>query len=100
MNSEPDHAGKYLQQVLEAGRGTHLEWLDDSAPAASIAPVMAAMANSQGGMVIVGVAETLPSNKESSSKPHVTGVSDKTDTIDRILEATLSLDPPLIIPVI
>jgi ATP-dependent DNA helicase RecG len=78
--------------------GTHLEWLDDSAPAASIAPVMAAMANSQGGMVIVGVAETLPSNKETSSKPHVTGVSDKTYTIDRILEATLSLDPPLIIP--
>lgn len=74
---------------LEAGRSEVLDWLPGRAPVSDIAETLAAMANSRGGMLLLGV---MP----RADKP--AGVDDTASAIDRVLEAALSIEPPLIIP--
>ena len=78
-----------LWQTIKSGRSMQLDWLSENAPIDSIATTLTAMANSQGGLLVIGVlgpAGTL------------VGVKDADNTIDRVLQAALSLEPPLIIP--
>lgn len=64
----------------------HLE----DVPIIELAKILAGMANAEGGTVLLGV--TLSSSR-------ITGVRDLSSSIDRIFQAALSVDPPLVLPV-
>jgi ATP-dependent DNA helicase RecG len=77
-----------VQQLIRAGRGARADWLPEDVAHTAIATVLVAMANSQGGTLVIGV----------SAGGTLVGVRDAENTIDRILQAALSVEPPLIIP--
>lgn len=76
-------------QAIQSGRGTRLDWFNEQASAATIAVTMSAMANTRGGTILIGVVGPAAS---------ALGVRDTEAVLDRVLEAALSIDPPLIIP--
>lgn len=75
--------------LISAGRSAMLDWLPGRAPVGDIASMLAAMANAHGGTLLLGVAPR-------TDKP--AGVDDSENAINRVLEAALSITPPLIIP--
>ncbi|HLV35245.1 MAG TPA: ATP-binding protein [Spirillospora sp.] len=83
--SDPD-----LDSLIRDGRHTRVDWFSEQTPLSIVATTMTAMANSQGGTILMGVAGP-------TGTP--LGVRDADSVVDRILQAALSLDPPLIIPV-
>jgi ATP-dependent DNA helicase RecG len=78
-----------MWQLIKNGRSTRADWFSEQAPLDSIATTMAAMANSHGGTLLLGIVGQTAS---------MVGVRDTESVIDRILQAALSIDPPLIIP--
>ncbi|MBN1565367.1 MAG: putative DNA binding domain-containing protein [Anaerolineae bacterium] len=80
---------KDVLALLAAGRSDVLDWLPGRAPISDVAEILAAMANARGGTVLLGVAPR-------SDKP--VGVDDTENAVNRVLEAALSVQPPLIIP--
>ena len=85
MNAEGDDL---LQQVKQ-GRGTKLDWLGENAALETIASVLTAMANTQGGTLVLGMVGPVATT---------TGVRDTEGAVDRILQAALAIDPALIVP--
>jgi ATP-dependent DNA helicase RecG len=79
-----------LSQIIKDGRHTRVDWFSEQTPLSQVASAMTAMANTQGGMILMGVAGP-------TGTP--IGVRDADGAVDRVLQAALSLDPPLIIPV-
>lgn len=79
-----------LKERIKGGRSATLDWLDENTPSETISTIMAAMANSQGGVILVGVA--------GGKRPAIIGVEDEQTTIDRLLQAALAVEPPLITP--
>ncbi|MEM9953803.1 MAG: ATP-binding protein [Chloroflexota bacterium] len=77
-----------LQTQINDGQGTMLGWALESDELSHIAETMVAMANSNGGTVIMGI-----DNK------HIVGVYNQQEASDYLIEAALSTEPPLIIPV-
>ncbi len=75
--------------LVSAGRSADVDWLPGRAPVEDIAPLLVSMANSQGGTVLLGIAPRTD---------QIVGVDDPDAAIDRVLRATLSTTPPLIIP--
>jgi ATP-dependent DNA helicase RecG len=75
--------------MLESKKSEVLDWLPGRVPVADLAMTLAAMANTKGGTVFLGVTPR-------SDKP--VGVDDSENSVNRVLEATLSIEPPLIIP--
>lgn len=75
--------------LLKNGRSDMVDWLPGRSPVPDIAAILVAMANTQGGTLLLGVAPRTDK---------LVGVEDAENTIDRVLEAALSIDPPLIIP--
>ena len=75
--------------LLDGGRCEEVEWLPGRALVGDMAMVLAAMANTHGGTLLLGVAPR-------SDRP--VGVDDVDNAINRVLEAALSIEPPLIIP--
>lgn len=80
---------KDILALLENGRSEMIDGLPGRIPTAEIAQTLAAMANTRGGVVLLGVAPR-------TNKP--VGVEDPEGTLNRVLEAALMIDPPLIIP--
>lgn len=78
-----------IRRQIPSGRGATLDWFSDQAAVEQLTPTLGAMANSRGGLVLLGL------NTDGS----VEGVNDPADAVDRLLQAALALDPPLIIPV-
>jgi ATP-dependent DNA helicase RecG len=78
-----------LLAVLKTGRSARADWMSATTSVETLAATMVAMANSHGGVLLLGV--TGPTGT-------VLGVRDPDDAIDRVLQAALSIDPPLIIP--
>lgn len=74
--------------VLASGRSETVEWVGAQTPVEDIAATLNAMANSAGGTLIVGV----------SDDRDIKGVEDASAAIDRVLQAAMQLEPPLIIP--
>ncbi|PJF21115.1 MAG: transcriptional regulator [Phototrophicales bacterium] len=79
-----------LKERIKGGRSATLDWLDENTPIETIVTIMTAMANSQGGVILVGVA--------GGKRPSITGVENDQAVIDRLIQAALRLDPPLITP--
>jgi len=78
-----------VQSRIRQGRGPLLEWLPENAPVDSLAAALTAMANAQGGMLVIGVIGPTGA---------IVGVRDPLSAADRIVQAALSIEPRLIIP--
>lgn len=78
-----------ILDLLAAGRSETVDWLPGRAPVSDIAAMLVAMANARGGTLLLGVAPR-------SDRP--VGVDDAENAINCVLEAALSIEPPLIIP--
>lgn len=76
-------------ELLRGGRSEAVDWLPGRAPVTDIATVLVAMANTHGGTLVLGVAPR-------SDRP--AGIDDTENAINCVLEAALSIEPPLIIP--
>ena len=83
-----DNSPREIQENIKAGKAAKVDWFKDNTSTAKIAATLAAMANSMGGFVYVGIG---PTGK-------IEGVRDTATTIDTVLEAALTLEPSLIIP--
>lgn len=78
-----------LWQIVKSGRSERLDWLSENAPLDTMATILTAMANSQGGTLVLGIIGPAAT---------VVGVRDSGNAIDRVIQAALSVEPPLIIP--
>ncbi|HJW91125.1 MAG TPA: ATP-binding protein [Anaerolineales bacterium] len=81
--------GLDLYPTLAQGMGPDLHWFPEDVPLARLSATLAAMANTAGGAVILGV---------SPRSGHVQGVQVPADTLDRVFQAALMVEPPLVIP--
>jgi ATP-dependent DNA helicase RecG len=79
----------YLESLIVAGRGPESEFKAESTSLAKLAETLVAFANASGGTLFVGVGPR-------SGQPQ--GLADPEAALDRAVEAALSTDPPLIIP--
>ncbi|MGQ9888091.1 MAG: ATP-binding protein [Aggregatilineales bacterium] len=77
-----------LCHILKGGRTARLDWAAEQTPVAALAATLAALANSHGGTLLIGVVGPAGS---------VLGVRDSASTVDRVLEAALAIEPPLIL---
>lgn len=77
-----------LREQIAAGRSERLEWLADRASIEEIAETLVALANTGGGVLVLGL--------EASGA--VAGVRHPEDAIDYILEAALAISPALLLP--
>lgn len=82
---EPDA----IKEMLKEGRNESFDWVAESVEAKKLAGTMCAMANGQGGMILMGVGQ------KSSD---VRGLKDQDEAVGKVLEAALMSSPPLIIP--
>jgi ATP-dependent DNA helicase RecG len=78
-----------ILDLLRAGRSAVLDWLPGRTPVSDIAATLTAMANAHGGTVLLGVGPR-------ADRP--VGVENTETTINLVLEAALSIEPSLIIP--
>jgi ATP-dependent DNA helicase RecG len=78
-----------IWQLIKNGRGEQADWFGDQTTSEVIASTLVAMANSHGGTVLLGVV---------GQNGNIVGVRNATYSVDLILQAALSIDPPLIIP--
>jgi len=85
-----------LWGLIRTGRSAKADWLDETASLESIASSITAMANTHGGTFLLGIIS--PPGSAPVSTSHIVGVDDAEGVIDRVLQAALSIDPPLIIP--
>jgi ATP-dependent DNA helicase RecG len=76
-----------IWQLIKNGRGQRVDWFADQSQPEMLAVTMLAMANSQGGTVLLGVAGS-----------SVEGVHNVSESVDLLLQAALSIEPPLIVP--
>lgn len=76
-----------IEETIQHGRTNHFDIFTESATVTSIAETMVAFANSGGGHLVVGV-----------DRGNVVGIRDRVYAFDKLIEAALSTDPPLIIP--
>ncbi|MFZ0533341.1 MAG: ATP-binding protein [Anaerolineales bacterium] len=76
--------------LLSGGMGPSLQWFPEDVPLSSLAATLVGMANSEGGVVILGV---------SPRAGELVGVSDPDAAIERIFQATLTTDPTLVLPI-
>jgi len=77
-----------LSTQIRQGRSTRLEWLAESVSLDTIATALTAMANAQGGTLIVGIV---------GQSAATIGVKDGNEVADRIVRAALAIEPRLII---
>lgn len=89
MATLPSHLISQLDILaqLEHGQDSKWAWFEDACSISTLALNLAGMANSRGGIVILGIVDE-----------DIHGVADVAESIDHLLHAALSLDPPLITP--
>ncbi len=78
-----------ILSLIRNGRHERLDWLGEGAALESMATTLTALANCQGGWLVVGIV---------GNQPSLNGVRDAEMVIDRVLQAALLIDPALIIP--
>lgn len=76
-------------QLLDQGMGERLHWFPEDVPVSQLAAVLVGMANTAGGIVLIGVAPR--SNR-------VLGVQDVQSMLDRVFQAAVLCDPTLVLP--
>ncbi len=78
-----------LYPLLAQGIGPDLHWFSEDAPLAQFAATLVGMANSVGGTIFLGIAPR---------SGRVLGVKEVEAAIDRVFQAALLVDPPLLLP--
>ncbi len=87
----PDHsASDPLPAMLAQGEGMHLAFLRERCKLQELAETLVALANAQGGYLIIGVG--------GRTRPRAEGVQDVTAAREMVLEAALICTPPLLLP--
>ncbi len=76
--------------LLSHGLGPNLQWFPENVPLSSLATTLVGMANSDGGMVILGV---------SPRAGELVGVNDPQAACERVFQATILVDPTLVLPI-
>ncbi len=79
-----------LLESIDQGMSPELHWYPDDISISRLAATLAAMANTRGGTVLVGI---------SPRAGRIQGVRDPEEMIDRIFQAALLAAPPLVLPV-
>jgi len=78
-----------LRDLLQQSQGPTLAFESETVTPKRLASILVAMANTDGGTIVVGV---------TPRGGKVTGLKDPEQVLDRALRAALSCEPPLIIP--
>ena len=78
-----------VKALLAQGMGTTLHWFPADVPVSRLATTLVGMANTRGGTVLIGVAPR---------SAQIQGVPDSAEAVDRIFQAALLADPPLVLP--
>ncbi len=86
--SPPSHTPAHLLAQIAQGMGQRLHWFPDDVAPTTLAETMVGMANTQGGAILLGITRT----------GRVQGVSNAPALFDRIFQAALLSDPPLVLP--
>jgi ATP-dependent DNA helicase RecG len=79
-----------LYPLLAQGMGPDLHWYPEDVPLARLAATLVGMANTAGGIVILGV---------SPRSGQLLGVRDPATALDKVFQAALLAEPPLVLPV-
>jgi len=79
-----------IPDLIDQGMGPELHWFPEDVPATRLAATLVGMANTRGGTVLIGV---------SPRAGRLQGVHDRKEVTDRIFQAALLSDPPLVLPV-
>jgi ATP-dependent DNA helicase RecG len=90
----PDHirpilSADELHKIIKTGQNGRLAWLKDVSDNVKLSETLTAMANAQGGQLIIGI-------HNADDPPQ--GITSPTESINIITQTALSLTPPLIIP--
>ena len=78
-----------LWQLIKNGRNHRTEWFSEQLAADMLAETLVAMANGNGGTVLLGV---------TGHNGNIVGVRDPGEAVDTVLQAALSIEPQLIVP--
>jgi ATP-dependent DNA helicase RecG len=76
--------------LLSEGMGPTLQWFPEEVPLSSLAAALVGMANTDGGMVILGV---------SPHRGELIGVKDLDATFERVFQAAFLAEPVLVLPI-
>ncbi len=79
-----------ITDLIDQGMGPELHWFPDDVAVSRLAATFAAMANTLGGTVLVGV---------SPRGGRIQGVRVPEEVTDRVFQAALLVDPPLVLPI-
>lgn len=79
-----------MNALLADGMAPDLHWFPESFSSSQLAAVLVGMANTSGGTVLLGI---------SPRSGRIQGIRNPEDTLDRVFQAALLCDPPLVLPV-
>lgn len=85
MHSSPD-----IFTTLSRGMGPDLHWFPEDAQVSRLAATMVGMANTIGGSILLGI---------TPRSGQIQGVSDVSRMVDKVFQAALLIDPPLVLPI-
>jgi ATP-dependent DNA helicase RecG len=77
-------------ELLTHGMHESLHWFPEDTPLSRLAAALVSMANTNGGLVILGV---------SPRSGEILGIRQPEEAIDRVFQAALLADPPLVLPI-
>jgi ATP-dependent DNA helicase RecG len=79
-----------IPALLNCGMGKELHWYPEDVPPSRLAATLVGMANTSGGIVLIGIAPR---------SGLVVGVRETQEIMDRVSQAAVLPDPPLVLPV-
>jgi ATP-dependent DNA helicase RecG len=79
-----------LTELIAQGMHESIHWFPEDIPLSYLAAVLVSMANTTGGLVLLGV---------SPRSGEILGVRKPEEAIDRVMQASLLADPPLVLPI-
>lgn len=83
------HSSKEILDLLNQGMGQKLHWYPEDVPLSKLAGTLVSMANTAGGTVLLGL---------TPRSGQVHGINNPGEALDRVFQAALVADPPLILP--
>jgi ATP-dependent DNA helicase RecG len=79
-----------IKSLLSRGMGPDLHWFPEDVSPSRLAATLVGMANASGGVVLLGI---------SPRSAEIQGISDAREVVDRVFQAALLSDPPLVLPI-
>lgn len=86
---EPDQASAQVSEWLSEGQGPELHWYPEEVAATRLGATLVGMANTTGGHVLIGIAPR---------RAQPIGIANIEAARERIFQAALLADPPLVLP--